>query len=79
MKNRYEILYDSKKKKKFIRGVICIHKEKVNLFTVLFQMGVERCIHRYLHFALKVHQIDAFNFNIKSSQGSMPPDPPRGG
>ena len=29
-------------------------------------MGVdERGIHRYLHFALKVHQIDAFNFNIK--------------
>ena len=28
-------------------------------------MGAERRIHRSLHFALKVHQIDAFNFNIK--------------
>ena len=57
-----------------------MHKEKVNLFTVLFHMGDERCIHRSIHFARKVHKIDAFNFNIKkkSSLGSMPPDPPRG-
>ena len=32
--------------------------------TVLFHMSVESCIHRSLNFALKVHQIDAFNFNI---------------
>ena len=33
-------------------------------FTVLFQMGVERCIHRSPNVALKVHQIDALNFKI---------------
>ena len=40
-------------------------------------MSVESCIHKSLNFALKVHQIDAFNFNIKknSSRTNMPPDP----
>ena len=43
-------------------------------------MGVERGIHRSLHSALKVHQIDAFNFNIfKQIFPNLPPDPPRGG
>ena len=63
MKNSYEILYDSKTRIKFKRGVICKISIKKNLFTVLFHMGVEKCIHRSLNFALKVHQIDAFNFN----------------
>ena len=45
-------------------GVICKIFKKKNQLTVLFHMGVERCIHRSLHVALKVHQIDAFNFNI---------------
>ena len=64
MKNRYEILYDSKKRIKFKRVICKISIKKINLFTVLFHMGVEQGIHRSLHFALKVHQIDAFNFNI---------------
>ena len=34
-----------------------------------------------VHVVLKVHQIDAFHVKtfFKSSRGSMPPDPPRGG
>jgi len=63
MKNSYEILYD-KTRIQFKRRVICKISIKKNLFTVLFYMGVERCIHRSHNFALKVHQIDAFNFNI---------------
>ena len=63
MKNSYEILYD-KTRIQFKRGVICKISITKNLFTVLFEMGVERCIYRSLNFALKVHQIDAFNFNI---------------
>ena len=63
MKNSYEILYD-KTRIQFKRRVISKISIKKNLFTVLFHMGVERCIHRSLHFAIKVHQIDAFNFNI---------------
>ena len=30
-------------------------------------MSVESCIHKSLNFALKVHQIDAFNFNLKKN------------
>ena len=43
-------------------------------------MSVESCIHKSLNVALKVHQIDAFNFNLKKKifPGCMPPDPPIG-
>ena len=39
-------------------------------------MSVESCIHKSLNVALKVHQIDAFNFNLKTK---IFPDPPTGG
>ena len=65
MKNRFEILYDSKTRIEFKRGVICeisIKKNKSVYSSVSHR--VERGIHRSPNVALKVHQIDAFNFNI---------------
>ena len=41
-------------------------------------MSVERCIHTSLNVALKVHQIDAFNFNLKKTnlpRGACPRTP----
>ena len=41
-------------------------------------MSVENCIHKSLNVALKVHQIDAFNFNLKTKifPGVHAPGPP---
>ena len=42
--------------------------------TVLFHMGVERCIHRSLNVALKLHQIDAI-FKKNLPGGACPRTP----
>ena len=65
MKNSYEILYDSKTRIEFKRGVICkisIKKKKICL-QFCFHIGVERCIHRFISFQTFIYPGESLEIN----------------